>query len=211
MLGLNTYPIMSVGSTLNGAPLSTEGFIHWSYKHSGRDEVLSLNVETEIITCSHVPLPQSYNAKRYLSTGKNLSLLVAHGNSLWDVWEMEPGTGEWREVRHDIKFESETENEVLLPLGWVKYPEVLAMHSMEKVYTCFCYNLDTHGTFAIILIHTASTPSTCLFLFEITKLLCIGTASYGYRLVLLAIKLTVLICWDTFRVPAIFMAPAVPF
>ncbi|KAH6769571.1 hypothetical protein C2S52_014374 [Perilla frutescens var. hirtella] len=135
-------------------PLITEGFIHWV---RGTD-VLTLDVETEVFISRKVSLPLSYQEKRkyYLSTGKYLSLVVARGDFLWGVWWMEPETGEWRKLRPDINFEAqktrleqfscgdEDYEEDLVPLGWVKYPEVLALCFRGRGHTCIFYNLDTH-------------------------------------------------------------------
>ncbi|KAH6831935.1 hypothetical protein C2S53_012810 [Perilla frutescens var. hirtella] len=137
-------------------PFITEGFMHWATEE--KTTVLTLDVETEILTVSEVPLPKSYcmkTRKYYLSTGRSLSLLVACENFLWELWEMKPETREWMKLVADIKLGAQKcrlqqfaggDNDVLEAVGWVKYPEVLALHFMGKrcSRTCIFYNLDTH-------------------------------------------------------------------
>ncbi|KAH6832708.1 hypothetical protein C2S53_015752 [Perilla frutescens var. hirtella] len=143
-------------SLLSEIPLITEGFMHWAGKN--RTDFLTLDVETEILTVSEVPLPEAYYKKAhkyYLSTGRSLSLLVARENFLWELWAMKPGTREWTKLVADIKLGAQKcrlqqfsggDNEVLVPIGWVKYPEVLALRFIGDSMSCPCifYNLDTH-------------------------------------------------------------------
>ncbi|KAL6494901.1 hypothetical protein OROGR_030820 [Orobanche gracilis] len=75
-----------------------------------------------------------------------LSLLVGDRDFAWDVWEMTPETGEWREVLPGVRLgakkwslqqlASAGKDQELKPLGWVKYPEVLALHFSGKSRTC---------------------------------------------------------------------------
>ncbi|KAH6763607.1 hypothetical protein C2S52_021040 [Perilla frutescens var. hirtella] len=143
-------------SLLSEIPLITEGFMHWSKKN--RTDLLTLDVETEILTVSEVPLPKAYYMtahKYYLSTGRSLSLLVARENLLWELWAMKPGTREWTKLVADIKLGAQKcrlqqfsggDNEVLEPVGWVKYPEILALRfkGESRSRACIFYNLDTH-------------------------------------------------------------------
>ncbi|KAH6832706.1 hypothetical protein C2S53_015750 [Perilla frutescens var. hirtella] len=143
-------------SLLCEIPLITEGFMHWAEITS--TDVLTLDVETEILTVSEVPLPEANyrNAhKFYLSTGRSLSLLVTRENFLWELWVMKPGTREWTKLVADMKLGAQKcrlqqfsggVNEVLMPIGWVKYPEVLALCFIGESgsRTCIFYNLDTH-------------------------------------------------------------------
>ncbi|KAL3629258.1 hypothetical protein CASFOL_026480 [Castilleja foliolosa] len=72
-------------------PLITEGFVHWYIRDT--NEVLTLNVETEIITETSVPIPRVVYGNRHnilLSTGRYLSLLRPCGEYCWEVWEMKP-------------------------------------------------------------------------------------------------------------------------
>ncbi|KAH6763606.1 hypothetical protein C2S52_021039 [Perilla frutescens var. hirtella] len=143
-------------SLLSEIPLITEGFMHWVKKN--RTDFLTLDVETEILTVSEVPFPEAcytYARKYYLSTGRSLSLLVARENLLWELWAMKPGTREWTKLVADIKLGAQKcrlqqfsggDNEVLEPIGWVKYPEILALGFTGDYKYCACifYNLDTH-------------------------------------------------------------------
>ncbi|KAH6769572.1 hypothetical protein C2S52_014375 [Perilla frutescens var. hirtella] len=132
-------------------PLITEGFIHWGQG----THVLTLDVETEVFIARKLSLPLSYQRKPvyYLSTGKYLSMVVAREDFLWGVWWMEPETGEWRKLLPDINFEAQKtrleqfscgDDEYLVPLGWVKYPDVLALCFTGRSHTCIFYNLNTH-------------------------------------------------------------------
>ncbi|KAH6777573.1 hypothetical protein C2S52_006961 [Perilla frutescens var. hirtella] len=126
-------------------PLITEGFIHWAAERDN-DKVLTMNVETEIITETNPPLPEAYLStsthKYYLSTGRYLTLLVRREDLMWEVWEMKSAeSGEWRKQRH-FQFACE-HPEFIWPFGWVKYPEVLACHT-GRARTLILYNLRKH-------------------------------------------------------------------
>ncbi|KAL3615465.1 hypothetical protein CASFOL_041126 [Castilleja foliolosa] len=119
--------------------LTTEGFVHWAYKGNC---VLTLNVETEIITEYRVPSSDD-DRVFYFSTGKYLSMLIEHGGWSWEVWEMKPETGEWTQLPEiDLKdrmyeiFEGSSERSriyksaaligsPIFPVGWLEYREVL--------------------------------------------------------------------------------------
>ncbi|XP_057785349.1 uncharacterized protein LOC131002874 [Salvia miltiorrhiza] len=128
------------------APLTSEGFLHWG---RGR-HCATMDVETEIITLSEAPYQYKYYY--YLSTGRCLSLLVGCGDLSWEVWELKAETGEWRKALPNIELGAERcriqqfSDRFLEPLGWVKYPQVLAFYF--GAYTsgrhCIFYNLDTH-------------------------------------------------------------------
>ncbi|KAH6835008.1 hypothetical protein C2S53_003785 [Perilla frutescens var. hirtella] len=128
-------------------PLITEGFMHWtSYSH---EKVLTMNVETEIITQTNAPTSIH---KYYLSTGRYLTLLIHGGDNLvWEVWEMKPETGEWRMVVQNIKFEGQEfeqcpckddDHHFLFPVGWVEYPKVLVF-GVERGRSCRYYSFNT--------------------------------------------------------------------
>ncbi|KAL3615445.1 hypothetical protein CASFOL_041106 [Castilleja foliolosa] len=119
------------------APLTTEGFVHW-FKNS--KYVLTLNVETEIIT--KYLAPSSGDRLYYFSTAKYLSLLIADASRelSWEVWEMKPETGEWTQLpgidlkdRFGLLSECDTIYKLsaayisssLVPVGWLEYKEVL--------------------------------------------------------------------------------------
>ncbi|KAH6830026.1 hypothetical protein C2S53_001317 [Perilla frutescens var. hirtella] len=61
--------------SLGCTPLITEGFMHWAWD---TEKVLTLNVETEIVTESVAPLPQTNEDMVYLSTGRYLTLFICH-------------------------------------------------------------------------------------------------------------------------------------
>ncbi|KAL3615464.1 hypothetical protein CASFOL_041125 [Castilleja foliolosa] len=127
---------------LKYTPLTTEGFVHWAYKGNC---VLTLNVETEIITEYHVP-SSSDDILFYFSTVKYLSMLIERGGWSWEVWEMKPETGEWTQLPGiDLKdrmyeiFEGLSERSriyksaafigsPIIPVGWLEYKEVLGYH-----------------------------------------------------------------------------------
>ncbi|KAL3624451.1 hypothetical protein CASFOL_031119 [Castilleja foliolosa] len=141
-------------SVLLCRPLTTEGFVHWVDKVN---YVLTLNVETEIITAYLVPSPCSgerhgYNYY-YLPTVKYLSLLIWREWS-WEVWEMKPETGEWTNLpgielsdrkceilewfsKRDSKSDGYSDGR-LEPVGWLEYGEVLVC------CITFIYEHDNH-------------------------------------------------------------------
>ncbi|KAH6787425.1 hypothetical protein C2S52_006977 [Perilla frutescens var. hirtella] len=134
-----------VRELFNYTPLITEGFMHWT---SGTERVLAMNVETEIITETNAPHPEAYEStsihKYYLSTGKCLTMLVRHGDLMWEVWEMKPKTGEWRKsTQFQFDCEDYGDDEFLWPVGWVKFPEVLAFRVLGGRPLIF-YNLRTN-------------------------------------------------------------------
>ncbi|XP_057775967.1 putative F-box protein At5g62660 isoform X1 [Salvia miltiorrhiza] len=137
-------------------PLTSEGFVHW-----GRGRYCAtMDVETEIITLSEAPHQYHENNYKYLSTGRCLSLLVACGDLSWEVWEMKAETGEWRKALPNVdlgakkcmiqQLAPKDAPRVLVPLGWVNYPQVLAFYFGEDIYhgcqwrPFIFYNLDTH-------------------------------------------------------------------
>ncbi|CAA0834886.1 Unknown protein [Striga hermonthica] len=134
----------------------SEGFMHWT--HPPTNQVLTVNLETEtfIETPGPIPVAGTGNVNNiYLSTGRYLSLLRRSGDYSWEIWEISrPERGEWRKkadfsleahkgrfkqlgLRHDDKF--------LIPVGWVKYPELLALKSDDEKHRAviFLYNLVT--------------------------------------------------------------------
>ncbi|XP_057776000.1 uncharacterized protein LOC130994896 [Salvia miltiorrhiza] len=135
------------------APLTSEGFLHWG---EGR-YCATMDVEKEIITLSEAPYQYDESDYYYLSTGRCLSLLVACGDLSWEVWEMKAETGEWRKALPNVDLGAEEwriqqlapkDGAVLEPLGWVKYPHVLAFYfdtfCWMPIQHCILYNLDTH-------------------------------------------------------------------
>ncbi|KAL6501048.1 hypothetical protein OROHE_025245 [Orobanche hederae] len=136
-------------------PLINEGFVHWA-KCSYR--VLTLNVETETVTETSVPLPdQEADGEKlgdffYMSTGRYLSLLIAFGKFSWRVWEMKPESGKWTNLP-DIDLEAQKcrfgHVESPVPVGWLNYPEVLVFRLSIK--SCAVYNLVTHEFHSITL------------------------------------------------------------
>lgn len=131
--------------------LSTEGFLHWA----GWGKVLTFNVETETFTCSEVP--KLYRWYWGISTGRNLSVLCRRKALVWEIWELKAESGEWRNLlplnvdlrplkcRLRVRGQPFGSGHVgcLRPLGWVKYPEVLAFCFGKEGHTCIFYNLYT--------------------------------------------------------------------
>ncbi|KAL6492716.1 hypothetical protein OROGR_033141 [Orobanche gracilis] len=139
-------------SLLTKYPLTTEGCLHWV--RNGLRWVLTLDVETEIFTNNTVPLPREYNpGSRFLSTGRFLTFLVPRGDLSWEVWGMGSRDGEWSKVLPFIDLGAHKswlherfgsgEDKVLEPVGWVKYPEVLALCFRCKCRICIFFNLET--------------------------------------------------------------------
>ncbi|KAL3629210.1 hypothetical protein CASFOL_026432 [Castilleja foliolosa] len=143
-------------------PLITEGFVHW---YNGvTNVVLTMNVETEIITETSGPTPKGKQNQRniYLSTGRYLSLLRPCGDFCWEVWEMKPKIDyRWRKVC-DISLEAHkcstfqrfriNEYTYLIPRGWLKYPEVLVFVDNVGCWSqIFVFNLLTQEIVTIEL------------------------------------------------------------
>ncbi|KAL6530436.1 hypothetical protein OROMI_028325 [Orobanche minor] len=140
---------------LSKRSLNTEGSIHWVIDEM--TNVLTLDVETETFTTSIVPLPKAYNRGSYfLSTGRFLSLLFRREDLSWEVWGMRSRDGGWSKVLPDIELGAHKwrlqqlfacgEDRLLrlMPIGWVKYPEVLAICFTCKCRTCIFFNLKTN-------------------------------------------------------------------
>ncbi|KAL7122775.1 hypothetical protein ACP275_01G064700 [Erythranthe tilingii] len=147
----------------------TEGFIHWADGKS--KQILTLNVETEVIT--ETPVPQTIFKNYYLSTGtSSLSLLVSRVDSCssFEVWEMKSETGEWTKL-YDFDTEAlrwgfkrlwRKRNHrpfkrvltccpkrricprlELVPVGWLKYKEVLVLRGSSDTMDYIAYNIRT--------------------------------------------------------------------
>ncbi|XP_057775993.1 putative F-box protein At3g52320 [Salvia miltiorrhiza] len=141
-------------------PVTSEGFLHW-----GRGKCCAtLDVETEIITLSEAPGQYHESRYKYLSTGRCLSVLAACGYLSWEVWEMKAETGEWRKALPKVDLGAQKcwnqqfgpeDGRVLMPLGWVKYPHVLALYFDDYYWTegrpCIFYNIYTHQLHSIEL------------------------------------------------------------
>ncbi|KAL3642866.1 hypothetical protein CASFOL_013681 [Castilleja foliolosa] len=160
---VNTDCLELLLRTVMRPPLITEGFMHWTFDGSRiirkiGNQVLTLDLESEIVTKSCVPL--SYDAEydhwKYLSTGRYLTVLITYGKCLWEVWEME--SGEWRKLDGVIiDLGTRMFDEFgfqLVPVGWLKYLEVLVLRgnyfSPPRVYN-FIYNLLTKKTNVLVL------------------------------------------------------------
>ncbi|KAL3615636.1 hypothetical protein CASFOL_041297 [Castilleja foliolosa] len=131
---------------LKESPLCTEGFVHWAERSSLRimgeaEYVLTLNIETEIITQFQVPSLCHYGERSwyyYLSTGRHLTLLISRVNYFWEVWEMKSETGEWTNVMiidlesQMLRFEWVCR---LVPVGWLNYGEVLVFSVCTRTYS----------------------------------------------------------------------------
>ncbi|KAL9177450.1 hypothetical protein ABFS82_01G058700 [Erythranthe guttata] len=146
---------------LNTTPLTTEGFVHWSSPESGH--ILTLNIETEVIT--EIPVPKGYERgwKFYLSTGTSLTFLTAMGWFSFEVWELRQETGEWTKL-HDIELDCQVLGFVYLnrlidfslvplappncstatvnPVGWLNCKEALVLHAFPT-RLCFVHIVRT--------------------------------------------------------------------
>ncbi|KAL3645534.1 hypothetical protein CASFOL_010714 [Castilleja foliolosa] len=145
-------------------PFTTEGFVHWVNR--GSLYVLTLNVETEIITEYLVPsscFDDRFDGHYYFPTVNCLSLLIyCRRWWSWEVWEMKPETGEWPNFPgielNDRKCEilewySKRDSKSvgysdgwLEPFGWLKYGEVLICcfalpREVKKHQVCIAYNV----------------------------------------------------------------------
>ncbi|KAL3629228.1 hypothetical protein CASFOL_026450 [Castilleja foliolosa] len=152
-------------------PLITEGFVHWY--NVVTNVVLTMNVETEIITETSGPNPEIHlnnylstnpvcHLNAYLSTGRYLSLLRPCGDFCWEVWEMKPNIDyRWRKVC-DISLEAHkcttferfgiNERHYLNPIGWLKYPELLVFGDKSRIRPqIFAFNLLTQEIVTIEL------------------------------------------------------------
>ncbi|KAL3624443.1 hypothetical protein CASFOL_031111 [Castilleja foliolosa] len=144
-------------------PLTTEGFVHWV---AWGNYVLTLNVETEVIT--EYLVPSSCSGDRfggdycYLPTVKYLSLLIHYRGWSWEVWEMKPKTREWTSLpgidlsgrkceilewfsKRDLKSAGYSDG-WLEPVGWLKYGEVLVCcfalaYEVDKHRVCIAWNI----------------------------------------------------------------------
>ncbi|KAL3629276.1 hypothetical protein CASFOL_026498 [Castilleja foliolosa] len=143
-------------------PLITEGFVHWY--NVGTNVVLTMNMETEIITETSGPTPKGkrHQHNTYLSIGIYLSLLRPCGEYCWEVWEMKPKIDyRWRKV-WDISLEAHQcsltqrfrfkEYNYLIPIGWLKYLEVLVFVVNDRTWSqIFVFNLLTQEIVTIEL------------------------------------------------------------
>ncbi|EYU23298.1 hypothetical protein MIMGU_mgv1a009193mg [Erythranthe guttata] len=138
---------------LRGIPLTTEGYFHWTHREGTR--VLTLNVETEIITETLVPNGYGKKTKYYLSTGRSLTLLIACSGFSWEVLKMKSETGEWTKLtKVDLKarkceFEQfvreccgpvvQPSSLVIKPVGWLD-EEVLVLNAFPTL-VCVLYKV----------------------------------------------------------------------
>ncbi|KAL3615570.1 hypothetical protein CASFOL_041231 [Castilleja foliolosa] len=144
---------------LNEKPLCTEGFVHWVERRSVRamrnpEYVLTLNIETEIVTQFRFPFYCESSLYYYLTTGSHLTLLIASDVLCWDVWEMKSETGEWKNVMIiDLEPEKDRFASVARfePVGWLNFGEVLVFSLCIRTYSnipipnkfCVAYNVRT--------------------------------------------------------------------
>ncbi|GFP93895.1 hypothetical protein PHJA_001533800 [Phtheirospermum japonicum] len=132
--------------------LTTKGFVHWTMNDSRFAYVLTLNVETEIITQFPVPRHDGETELMYyyLPMGSYLSLLIARSKFSWEFWEMKPDTGEWTKLPNidlEAQFASYL-NCILKPGGWLKSREVLVFNVRRENYNlpsqlCIACNVRT--------------------------------------------------------------------
>ncbi|KAL8063954.1 hypothetical protein ABFX02_01G059600 [Erythranthe guttata] len=128
---------------LNCTPFTTEGFMHWTYGDYPR--VLTLNVEREIITEQSIPDGCVGRSKYYFPTERSLTLLVERSELSWDVWELEPETGEWTKLPTiDLELqrdEFENSEKLPAPIGWLNDKEVLVFQFFRTRRLLFLYNI----------------------------------------------------------------------
>ncbi|EYU36887.1 hypothetical protein MIMGU_mgv1a007747mg [Erythranthe guttata] len=120
-------------------PLVVEGFVHFLFP-SESNRLLSLNLESEIITETLIPSPEGGCVSCCLPTSKSLTLLMASpGNLSWDVWEMTAKKpGEWNKVgKIDLKARKSwmqkqlgcTLRDGLFTVCWLNDMEVLVLRA----------------------------------------------------------------------------------
>ncbi|KAL8055729.1 hypothetical protein ABFX02_04G074500 [Erythranthe guttata] len=135
--------------------VTTEGFIHYMNTFDD-NRVLTLNVETETITEYAIPdRGLDYKFRCCLSTGKSLSMLGKCGEgNYWEVWEMKSETGEWTEMysidleAHKSKLDElygkkDRGSSIIVPMGWLKYHEVLILRFLHSARFHIAYNVRT--------------------------------------------------------------------
>ncbi|KAL3629275.1 hypothetical protein CASFOL_026497 [Castilleja foliolosa] len=144
--------LSSLATIYKTTPLITEGFVHWY--NVVTNVVLTMNVETEIITETSGPTPKGKQNQRntYLSTGRYLSLLRPCGEFCWEVWEMKPKIDyQWRKVC-DISLEAHKCSTFDQPIGWLKYLEVLVFSVNDRTWSqVLVFNLLTQEIVTIEL------------------------------------------------------------
>ncbi|KAL7122737.1 hypothetical protein ACP275_01G062600 [Erythranthe tilingii] len=143
---------------LTGFPLATEGFIHWTSNERLHTHVLTMNVETEVITANVVPQGYGESFGYYLPMGSCLTLFIELSEFSFEILKMKSETGEWTKLpnvdlegrrRRIEQFVSECcgslEDEprylILEPGGWLD-EQVLVLHvSPTRVFVV--YNVRT--------------------------------------------------------------------
>ncbi|KAL7122777.1 hypothetical protein ACP275_01G064900 [Erythranthe tilingii] len=158
-------PVFQETTIVHTTQQTTEGFMHWIWSN---DCVLTLNVETEVITSTPVPRGCKHVPKWYLSKGKYLSLVALCGDSSFDVWEMKSETGEWTKT-YKVDFEPLSKYGRVTPVAWLKHGEVLVLSGSDLTRVCTTYNvltreidcfeLDDYCNDHIFKIHTNSLVS----------------------------------------------------
>ncbi|CAA0810569.1 Unknown protein [Striga hermonthica] len=76
-------------------PLVTEGYMH--LVHPEKNLVVMLDLETEAFRQLRCP-PGKKRANCGFLVGDSLSCSAMHGRLSWGVWELRPGTGEWKKL-----------------------------------------------------------------------------------------------------------------
>ncbi|GFP97306.1 hypothetical protein PHJA_001874700 [Phtheirospermum japonicum] len=149
---------LEANKCLISCPLSTVGFVHWTRRGI---YVLTLNIETEIITQYRVPTCCGEGFEYYyFSAVRYLSLLIKRGGFSWEVWEMKPESGEWTKVTSiDLEAQKCTIEHLICerdasfkligfaccrlePVGWLKYRQVLVFY-VRKPRLCIAYNVHS--------------------------------------------------------------------
>ncbi|KAL9142765.1 hypothetical protein ABFS82_14G192400 [Erythranthe guttata] len=135
--------------------VTTEGFVHYMHRFDN-NHVLTLNVETETITEYAIPKDLGEKSRRCLSTGKSLfAFAKCKGEIYCEVWEMKSETGEWTKMYEIDLFAHKSKLEELyggkgigserfVPMGWLKYHEVVIFRFTYPARFHIAYNVRTH-------------------------------------------------------------------
>ncbi|CAA0812096.1 Unknown protein [Striga hermonthica] len=133
-------------------PLVTEGYMHWV--HPEKNLVVMLDLETEAFRQLRCP-PGKKRANCGFLVGDSLTCFTMRGWFSWGVWELRPGTGEWKKLP-GIELggrAQELENLCgkkgcdcdwgLSVVGWIKYKEVLVFRVSCPSRVCIAYSIRT--------------------------------------------------------------------
>ncbi|XP_073127605.1 putative F-box/kelch-repeat protein At1g13200 [Henckelia pumila] len=128
-------------------PIVTGGYVNWM----GKTYVLTLNVESE--TIRWFPIPSFLRRiGTFLPMGCSLSFIHKTSEFMWDVWEMDPETGEWTMILsldlEPLKYSFKAlfgsyATFLVVPFGWLGIREVLVFSTGFPETNCVAYNANT--------------------------------------------------------------------